>query len=118
MQGVNISKQLEMVGSLGNGRKSGIGSNQCKGEIGKIRARLGAPIYYAPVNGVANILNDTFESSIVYFGRGNGKFGERGDRITNVRPRSDIRIEKFFQKGTIGETHFLCKFGMFRGIFF
>jgi hypothetical protein len=63
-----------MVDGLGNGRKSGFGSYQGEREIGKSRTGLGAPIDYAPVNGVAKILRDTFELSIVEFGRGNGKF--------------------------------------------
>jgi hypothetical protein len=68
-----ITIELDMVMGLGNKWQGRVSGDTFKWDVMKSQGRLGLPVDYAPVNGVTKICN-TFELSVMYFGRSNCKF--------------------------------------------
>jgi hypothetical protein len=112
MGSINVTDKVHML--FGRGKLVERGQNKSlQWYMGKSGIWNRAQIDNTPVDGIAEVFGNVFETKVEELGGFDGKFGEDSNSIPDVGTGGDIGKQQFTKQQAVRKTHFQFKFGMF-----
>ena len=114
---VHIGDKFKQRGGSGNPWYRGIRDDKDMGADWKKLVGRWSPVDNTPIDGVAEIDSQMFQSLVVQLAGGNGELGKESNGVANVKATDDVGEEEFAKKAAIAKARDFFKSGVLWGTF-